>query len=97
MTNKNKKYKRSIEDAGRISDEQYYDIMEAERSVPYDWQRNKKANGGEIKYNTTSGGGYIQPINVEKFKNYVKSKIYNYVTGGLPINVVRNRMYNNLF
>lgn len=28
MANKNKKYKRSIEDAGRISDEQYYDIME---------------------------------------------------------------------
>lgn len=28
MANKNKKYKRSIEDAGRISDEQYYNIME---------------------------------------------------------------------
>lgn len=97
MANKNKKYKRSIEDAGRISDGEYYDIMETETSVPYDWQRNKKANGGEIKYNTTSGGGYIQPINVEKFKNYIKGKIYNYVTGGLPINVVRNRMYNNLF
>ena len=97
MANKNKKYKRSIEDAGRTSDEQYYDIMEAETSIPYNWQRNKKANGGEIKYNTTSGGGYIQPINVEKFKNYIKGKIYNYVTGGLPINIVRNRIYNNLF
>lgn len=77
MANKNKKYKRSIEDAGRISDEEYYN--------------------NKITYNTTSGGGYIQPINVEKFKNYIKSKIYNYVTGGLPINIVRNRMYNNLF
>ena len=28
MANKNKKYKRSIEDAGRISDEEYYNIME---------------------------------------------------------------------
>lgn len=34
MANKNKKYKRSIEDAGRISDEEYYNIMEgvAERN-----------------------------------------------------------------
>lgn len=188
MANKNKKYKRSIEDAGKISDEQYYNIMEDVAARNYrDWgfpnedaallhalndnaynyrgyynkypngngnakdhwtdefktvyhptfsdesiysgkksqynpngingghwvndfyfrpsffeennilNRDKKANGGEIKYNTTSGGGYIQPINVEKFKNYIKGKIYNYVTGGLPINIVRNRMYNNLF
>ena len=54
MANKNKKYKRSIEDAGRISDEQYYDIMEAETSVPYEWQRNKKANGG-IHYKVKKG------------------------------------------
>lgn len=53
MINKNK-YKRSIEDTGRISDEQYYDIMEAETSVPYDWQRNKKANGG-IHYKVKKG------------------------------------------
>ena len=34
MADKNKKYKRSIEDAGRISDEEYYNIMEgvAERN-----------------------------------------------------------------
>ena len=38
MANKNKKYKRSIEDAGRISDEEYYNIMErvAERNYR-DW------------------------------------------------------------
>ena len=38
MANKNKKYKRSIEDAGRISDEEYYNIMEgvAERNYK-DW------------------------------------------------------------
>ena len=37
MANKNKKYKRSIEDAGRISDEEYYNIMEgvAERNYKY--------------------------------------------------------------
>lgn len=38
MANKNKKYKRSIEDAGRISDEQYYDIMEGVAARNYrDW------------------------------------------------------------
>ena len=38
MANKNKKYKRSIENAGRISDEEYYNIMEevAERNYK-DW------------------------------------------------------------
>lgn len=38
MANKNKKYKRSIEDAGKISDEEYYNIMEgvAERNYR-DW------------------------------------------------------------
>lgn len=37
MADKNKKYKRSIEDAGRISDEEYYNIMEgvAERNYRY--------------------------------------------------------------
>ena len=56
MANKNKKYKRSIEDAGRISDEEYYD--------------------NKITYNTTSGGRYTQPINIERFKDYIKNKIY---------------------
>lgn len=38
MANKNKKYKRSIEDAGRISDEQYYNIMEDVAARNYkDW------------------------------------------------------------
>ena len=37
MATKNKKYKRSIEDADRISDEQYYDIMEG---VIVNQQRN---------------------------------------------------------
>ena len=77
MANKNKKYKRSIEDAGRISDENYYN--------------------NKITYNTTSGGGYTQPINIERFKDYIKNKIYNYITGGLPIDTVRRRLYNNLF
>ena len=43
MPNKNKKYRRSIEDAGRISDEQYYKIMEG---VAVNKQRNEKKNGG---------------------------------------------------
>ena len=43
MSNKNKKYRRSIEDAGRISDEQYYNIME---EVVINRQRNEKKNGG---------------------------------------------------
>ena len=43
MANKNKKYKRSIEDAGRISDEEYYNIMEG---IIVNQQRNKKENGG---------------------------------------------------
>ena len=43
MANKNKKYKRSIEDAGRISDEEYYNIMEEE---VINQQRNQKKNGG---------------------------------------------------
>ena len=77
MANKNKKYKRSIEDAGRISDEEYYN--------------------NKITYNTTSGGGYTKPINIERFKDYIKNKIYNYITGGLPIDTVRRRLYNNLF
>ena len=38
MANKNKKYKRSIEDAGRISDEEYYNIMEGVAEKNYrDW------------------------------------------------------------
>ena len=43
MLNKTKKYRRSIEDAGKISDEQYYDIME---KVAVNLQRNEKKNGG---------------------------------------------------
>ena len=46
MANKNKKYKRSIEDADRISDKNYYN--------------------NKITYNTTSGGGYTQPIKYRK-------------------------------
>ena len=38
MANKNKKYKRSIEDAGKISDEEYYNIMERVAEQNYkDW------------------------------------------------------------
>ena len=44
MANKNKKYKRSIEDAGRISDEEYYNIIEREVA---NLQRNQKKNGGD--------------------------------------------------
>lgn len=43
MPNKNKKYRRSIEDAGKISDEQYYNIIE---EVAINKQRNEKKNGG---------------------------------------------------
>ena len=43
MANKNKKYKRSIEDAGRISDEEYYNIMEEEI---INKQRKQNKNGG---------------------------------------------------
>ena len=43
MATKNKKYKRSIEDADRISDKQYYDIMEG---VIVNQQRNQEKNGG---------------------------------------------------
>lgn len=43
MSNKNKKYKRSIEDASRISDEEYYNIME---EIAVNRQRNEKKNGG---------------------------------------------------
>ena len=43
MADKNKKYKRSIEDAGRISDEEYYNIMEG---VIVNQQRNEKKTGG---------------------------------------------------
>ena len=43
MVNKNKKYKRSIEDAGKISDEEYYNIME--RAI-INQQRNQEKNGG---------------------------------------------------
>ena len=51
MANKNKKYKRSIEDAGRISDEEYYNIMEEEVT---NWQRNQKKNGG-VNYKVKKG------------------------------------------
>ena len=51
MANKNKKYKRSIEDAGRISDEEYYNIMEEE---VINKQRNKKKNGG-VHYKVKKG------------------------------------------
>ena len=43
MANKNKKYKRSIEDAGRISDEEYYNIIEG---AVINQQRNQEKNGG---------------------------------------------------
>ena len=43
MPNKNKKYRRSIEDAGKISDKQYYNIME---EVAINKQINEKKNGG---------------------------------------------------
>lgn len=43
MEPKNKKYRRSIEDAGKISDEQYYNIME---EAAINKQRNEKKNGG---------------------------------------------------
>ena len=43
MPNKNKKYRRSIEDAGKISDEEYYNIME---EVDINNQRNEKKVGG---------------------------------------------------
>ena len=39
MANKNKKYKCSIEDAGRISDEEYYNIIEG---VVVNQQRNQE-------------------------------------------------------
>ena len=43
MANKNKKYKRSIEDAGRISDEEYYNITE---EIVVNQKRNQEKNGG---------------------------------------------------
>ena len=51
MKNKNKKYKRSIEDAGRISDEEYYNIMEEE---VINKQRNQEKNGG-VHYKVKKG------------------------------------------
>lgn len=51
MANKNKKYKRSIEDAGRISDEEYYNIIEEEVA---NQQRNQKKNGG-VNYKVKKG------------------------------------------
>lgn len=51
MADKNKKYKRSIEDAGRISDEEYYNIMEG---VVVNQQRNQEKNGG-VHYKVKKG------------------------------------------
>ena len=51
MADKNKKYKRSIEDAGRISDEEYYNIME---EVVVNKQRNQEKNGG-VHYKVKKG------------------------------------------
>ncbi|WP_291630199.1 LysM peptidoglycan-binding domain-containing protein [Clostridium sp.] len=51
MAEKNKKYKRSIEDAGRISDEEYYNIIEEEVA---NQQRNQKKNGG-VNYKVKKG------------------------------------------
>ena len=54
-------------------------------------------DGKPTNYNTTGGIIYIPPINIEGLKNNIKKKVYNYITGGLPIDIVRQRLYNNLF
>ena len=46
---------------------------------------------------TTAGAGYIAPINIEGLKRDIKKKVYNYTTGGLPVDTVRQRLYRNLF
>lgn len=47
---------------------------------------------------TTGGAGYVPSIiNTENIKNIIKKNVYDYITGGLPIDTVRSRIYNNLF
>ena len=54
-------------------------------------------DGKRTNYVTTGGAGYIAPINIEGLKSDIKKKVYNYITGGLPVDTVRNRLYRNLF
>lgn len=53
--------------------------------------------GKSTNYITTGGAGYVPSVNIEDIKKSIKKKVYNYVTGGLPIDTVRNRLYRNLF
>ena len=61
MPNKNKKYKRSIENAGRISDEEYYNIMEgvAERNYrDWGWPNSDAALLDALNSNVYNYRGY---------------------------------------
>lgn len=60
-------------------------------------KRSLETRGRSTNYVTTGGAGYIAPINIEGLKNNVKKKVYNYITGGLPVDTVRQRLYRNLF
>ena len=37
------------------------------------------------------------PQIIEDLKSNIKKKVYNYITGGLPVDIVRQRLYRNLF
>ena len=72
MLNKNKKYRRSIEDAGKISDEEYYNIME---EVAINKQRNEKKAGGihiaPSKRGTFTAAATKHNIGVQEFASKV--------------------------
>lgn len=39
----------------------------------------------------------IEQNYIESLKSNIKKKVYNYITGGLPVDTVRQRLYRNLF
>ena len=60
-------------------------------------RRRLEDRGRSTNYITTGGAGYIAPINIEGLKSDIKKKVYNHITGELPVDTVRNRLYRNLF
>lgn len=48
------------------------------------------------KIKTTSGSGYIPQIDPSLLRRQLENYYYNYAVGNLPIDTIRQRLYNNL-
>lgn len=61
------------------------------------WRKSRQKSASPSKrktrWNTTSGMGYVPNSNIIKG---AQQAAYNYLTGGLPVDTVRQRLYDNL-